>query len=73
MGHTIMDDAMTPAVELSSEASSPHTPIPINENVHQHPDWTQMMQSYDHEYAYQVASVRDRMQQYDILSTIACS
>jgi hypothetical protein len=59
-----MDDTVSPAVELASEAN---IPIPMDENAL--PDWTQMMQSYDHEYAYQVASVKNRMQRYEILVT----
>jgi hypothetical protein len=59
-----MDDAVSPAVELASEAN---IPIPMDENVH--PDWTQVMQSYDHGYVYQVASVKNRMQRYGILVT----
>jgi hypothetical protein len=53
-----MDDTASPAAELASEAN---IHVSMDESVR--PDWTQMMQSYDHEYAYQVASVKDRMQQ----------
>jgi hypothetical protein len=68
-----MDDVIAPTAESASEASSPNIPISMSTDKSEHPDWIQMMQSYDHEYAYQVAFVKDRMQQYGDLSTFALS
>jgi hypothetical protein len=54
------DGTITPAAELASEADGFNMFMPEDKVVH--PDWTQMMASYDQEYERQVASVNDHMQ-----------
>lgn len=61
-----MGDFITPAVELASDADSFNSFTSVNTTVH--PDWTQMMQSYDQDYETQVATIKDRMQRYHALS-----
>jgi len=57
-----MDGTITPAAELASEADGSNLFMSDNKIVH--PDWTQMMESYDRNYKTQVASVNNYMQRY---------
>ena len=65
-----MNGTITPAAELASEADG--FSLFTSENYIVHPDWTQTMQSYDQEYENQVVSLKDRMQQYDVLFARTC-
>jgi archaellum biogenesis protein FlaJ (TadC family) len=62
-----MDGTITPAAELASEAD--RSDLFMSENKIVHPDWTQMMESYDRDYKRQVASVNNYMQRYCSFST----
>jgi hypothetical protein len=63
-----MDATITPAAELASETAGFNLFTPEHKIVH--PDWTQMMQSYDQDYERQVATIQDLMQRYGVLLVI---
>lgn len=64
MEQPTMDGAITPAAELAFEADASNMPSEMA-----HPDWTQILQSYDQEHAREAASLADHMQRYDALFT----
>lgn len=62
-----IDDAITPAAELASEANNydSTTLPPINGDVR--PNWSDLIQAYDTEYARQSDAIKNDMQRCDTI------
>ena len=68
MDEIAMDGPVTPAADLASDTDGFNLSISDNKIVH--PDWIQMIQSYDQDYETQVATITNSMQRYDAFPCI---